>query len=145
MNKILFILGSVIFLSGCSKVSHLQELLTMKSLSDNQALQEKYIEKQDEKFKELIEAIKNNRLEEYPNKESFLKIFGEPIFSKEVKRQEQDLDEWLYRYSAKLFGSEKVYVYFDKPGKLISWRYLEEPKKKENENKESFRAKEAKP
>ena len=118
-----FILA-LIFLCGCAKLAHLEELLTLKSLSDNQVEQAKYIEAQDKKFKALLEAVENNRLDQYPNQRSFLKAFGQPIFTKKVKKENQQLEQWLYRYGAKFEGSEKVYLYFDDSGNLVSWKHI---------------------
>lgn len=114
-------------LSGCAKLAHLQELLTLKGLSDNQAAQQKYVEKQDKRFEQLLEAVKANRMNEFSDQKAFLKAFGEPIFKKSTDTSGQ---KWLYRYTAKLFGSEKVYLYFDQSGKLLNYEHV-----KPNSNK----------
>ena len=120
---ILFFLGQ----AGCAKVAHMQELLTLKSLSDNQAQQEKYVESQDKKFGQLLEAVKANRISQYPNQKSILNAFGEPILR---KKKADNTEQWVYRYSAKLFNSEKVCVYFDREGKLTRFEHiLPEPAK----------------
>ena len=131
MFRILILIVGLIFLNGCAKIAHLQELLTMKALSDNQDAQSKDVKKQDEKFKKLLEVVNNNQMSQYPNKKSFLKAFGEPIFFKEIEKDGQKLEQWLYRYSTKLFDSERMYIYFDREGKLVSWRHVkpEETKK----------------
>ena len=106
---------------GCAKVAHMQELLTLKALSDNQTQQAKYIEGQDKKFEKLLETLKTGQLQKYPNQKAILKTFGEPIFKKTMTDSSQ---EWLYRYAAKLFDSEKVYLYFDADGHLKHWKHI---------------------
>ncbi|MFA5059597.1 MAG: hypothetical protein WC676_03120 [Candidatus Omnitrophota bacterium] len=131
MKKEIIILsfGLIIF-CGCAKLAHLEELLTLKSFSDNQAQQVKYVEVQDKKFALLLEAIKNDQMKDHPDKKEFLKTFGQPILAKRVVENGVELEEYLYRYSAKLSGSEKVYVYFDAQGKISRWRYVEPEKRK---------------
>jgi hypothetical protein len=123
-------------MGGCAKIAHLNELLVMKALSDNQTIQERYIVEQDKKFEKLLEVVKDNRLQEFPDQKSFLKNFGEPLFSKVIKKEGKDLEEWMYRYSARLFHSEKVYLYFDPSGKLVSFKHVKADLNKEIQQKE---------
>ena len=108
-------------MGGCAKVAHMQELLTLKALSDNQTQQAKYIEQQDKKFEKLLETLKAGQLQKYSNQKAILSAFGEPIFKETTKDSSQ---KWLYRYAAELFGSEKVYLYFDADGQLIHWKHI---------------------
>ncbi len=132
MNKIFISLLGVVFLSGCAKLAHLDDLLRLKSLSDNQAQQRKYVEEQNKKFEALLDIVKNNRIHEYPNKESFLKAFGGPIFAKKIQRDDKTLEQWLYRYAQKLSGSEKVYVYFDEAGNFVDFKHVKSENKTAN-------------
>ena len=120
--RILMIILAAVWLGGCAKLAHLKELLTLKTLSENQAEQKKYIDRQNKKFEGLLIAVNNNELAKYPDKKSILKEFGEPILTKTVFEDEEVREEWLYRYSAKLSGSEKVYLYFDVTGRLVNWK-----------------------
>ena len=125
MFSCFFLILILLTFQGCATVSHLQELLTMQSLSDNQTHQEKFVQKENERFEKLLDAVKSNRLSEYPDQESFLQAFGEPIFSKERKREGKKVEEWLYRYAARLFDSDKVYLYFDESERLIDFEYVQ--------------------
>ena len=109
-------------LGGCSTVAHLDQLLTLQEISKNSDMQQKYVGEQDQKFAQLRDAVKNNAMSSYPDKASILASFGNPIFTKSTR---DNLEKWLYRYSAKLSGSEKVYLYFDSAGVLVKWEYLE--------------------
>lgn len=132
MFPCLFLVLAIFYFQGCATLSHLEELLTMKALSDNQTQQEEFVLKENERFEKLLDVIKGDRLGEYPNKESFLQAFGEPIFSKERKRQGKKVEEWLYRYAARLFDSDKVYLYFDESGKLVDFDYVQYAGKKQD-------------
>ena len=125
MKKNFIVFFGLIFLAGCAKLAHLQELLTLKSLSDNQTTQHQYIQEQNKKFEALLDVIKNNRMSDYPDKKSFLRAFGEPIFSKTIKKDGKPLEKWLYRYAQKLSGHEKVYLYFDSSRKLLYWDHVQ--------------------
>src|SRR3989338_5984223 len=117
----LSLVGSFILLCGCSS---LPQLLTLKSYGDNQAAQKKYAETQDKSFEKLVKAVNDNRLQEYPDKKNFLKYFGDPIYTKNLVKQGQPVEEWLYRYAARFFNSEKVYLYFDPDGKLVDSKHV---------------------
>ena len=122
-HRMIYILFALSFFGqvGCAKMAHMQELLTLKALSDNQAQQAKYVEREDKKFTELLEAVKNNQLHQYPNQKSVLKAFGEPILR---RKKADNTEQWLYRYSARLSNSEKVYIYFDREGMLTRFEHI---------------------
>jgi hypothetical protein len=139
--KLFQVLLMVIFLSGCAKVAHLDQLLTIKAYSDNKDLQEKFILQQNQNFKKLLAAVKDGTLEPGTTHRVILKEFGAPILSRLTAADGKDLDVWLYRYATEYFNSEKVYLYFDQEGKLVKWDLVTpSPKEKssgETQNKES--------
>jgi len=120
----------MVIFNGCAKLAHMQELLTLKAMSDNGDEQRRFVEAQDSRFETLLEKVKNNQLGEYSSRKSIFRAFGEPIFTKQVQRNNQTQEQWLYRYATKFFDSPKVYLYFDNTGKLIDWQYFEVPEKK---------------
>ena len=115
---------SVVVLCGCAKLAHLQELLTLKELSDEQDRLAEFVDKRDKKFEELLAAVKNQSIDQYQDKKSILKRFGEPVLSRPVQEENHSLDEWLYRYTTQFIDSPKVYFYFDPEGKLKEWQYI---------------------
>ena len=131
MLKVIVVVCSFIFFSGCAKLAHLEELLRLKSLSENQAEQKKYVESQNKKFEVLLKTIHNGELSQYHDKKSIIKAFGEPIFTEVVEFDEQILEKWLYPYSEKLSGSEKVYLYFDTTGQCVNWQHFPAERKVE--------------
>ena len=125
MSKIciMFLLAMVI--CGCAKVSHLDQLLTLKGLADEQDLMGEYIDAQDEEFELMLDEMKAGTLDQYLNKRKIVRAFGDPIFVKTIERNEQQLEVWLYRYAAEFFGSEKIYLYFDSDENLVDSEYFE--------------------
>ena len=124
MRRLIFISLVVIALSGCSALSHLNELFALKAIGDEQKAMDREVEKQDKKFKLLIEEIQKGNIKEYPNKKSVARRFGEPVLSEQVDKDGVLKELWIYRYSAKFFDSDKAYLYFDPSGNLINWQYV---------------------
>lgn len=132
MDRKLIVLVGLIVLSGCAKLAHLQELLTLKTLSDNQTLQKKYIEEQNKKFQAILDVVNGNGLNDYPDKKSCRTAFGEPIFVKKVEKEGEKMEQWLYRPAREFFGAEKVYLYFDEAGALRGFKHTKPGKNQGN-------------
>ncbi len=124
MRRILSLFCLLFLLTSCAKLEHLQELLTLKDLSDDRDQQDIYVKNHNESFERLLAAVKSNFLNQFPDKKSFLKKIGKPILIKQVVWNGESLQRWLYRYSNKSLGSAKVYLYFDQAGKLKYWQYF---------------------
>jgi hypothetical protein len=114
----------ILVFSGCAKVSHMQELLRLKGYSQNKDWQVNVVQEQNKRFEHLLIAAKNGTLKQYPNQESIWSNFGQPIFDKKVKMDDSVYQVWMYRYSTKLFGSDKVYLYFDFEGQLRMYDFF---------------------
>ena len=110
--------------SGCAILENRRELSTLSDYSREQDALHCYVNNQDKRFKKLIEVVKNNRIKEYPTSKSILRSFGKPVLIKNVGRDGKPLEQWMYRYTAKLLGSEKVFLYFDGAKYLADWEYL---------------------
>lgn len=121
MKKILALVLGLVIMSGCASVD---KLLTLQGLSANQDAQKRDVEAQNKQFKKLLITIKENRIQEYPTQESFIKDFGEPIYIRKITRDNQPLDQWLYRKTQQLIDAEKVYVYFDESGRFVSFEHI---------------------
>ena len=130
MRKLIFLVTIVIFSSGCMKLrqlAHLGPMLTLKSVSDNGEVKKQYVTEYDARFEQLLEAAKSGTLQQYSNQSDFLEHFGTPIYKRTMVRNAQMTEEWMYRYATKLSNSERVYLYFDDTGKLISWKHVNPP------------------
>ncbi|MCB9772458.1 MAG: hypothetical protein H6754_07910 [Candidatus Omnitrophica bacterium] len=109
--------------TGCAKVAHMQELLRLKGYSEEKDRQELLVENQNKRFERLLAAVKSNQLENFPDQRSIWMSFGEPVFEKKITLAQTPYTVWMYRYSTKFFGSEKVYLYFDEKRNLSSFDF----------------------
>ncbi len=123
--KTILCLLFVVFLSGCAKLSNLQELLTLKDLSEDQDRQVKVIERQEGNFQKILKAVEKNDLAQYPGVEEFRNAFGEPVLMQEVRRNGVPLQQWMYCHPTDVLKSSRVYVYFDEDGKRLDWKFVE--------------------
>ncbi|VAW16028.1 hypothetical protein MNBD_BACTEROID05-792 [hydrothermal vent metagenome] len=112
----------LVLLAGCTKVKHLDQLMTLKGLADSHKDMAEYVDKKDQLFVLLKEKIESNELETERLKKSILKEFGEPILKRSVYDQEFIRELWLYRYQTRYFEGSKVYLYFDDQNKLLDWK-----------------------
>ena len=126
MNKRIFFLVTVLLSSGCAKLAHLDQLLTLKAISENREEQKKFVKAQDKNFDRLVEAAKKDQLKDYSTSQKFLAAFGEPLLKHSAVCESQACEEWLYRHATKYFNGEKVYVYFQKE-KLHHWEHIVPP------------------
>ena len=117
----LVFLGIFVF-SGCSAISNMDKLLTLKSLGDDQQQMQNYVDKQNKLFQKLLADSKEDRLTYGMSQRKFLRIYGEPVISWKSKRGPAE-DVFLYRHPMKYFNSDKVYIYFDSSQQLISYDY----------------------
>ena len=113
----------VIFASGCAKLAHLDQLLTLKGLSDEQTQMGKEIERQDARFDNLVAAVQEGSISKYKDQKSVTGQFGSPIFTEKIEEDGRSLEVWAYRYAAQFFDSPKVYLYWDQAGQLVRWEY----------------------
>ena len=127
MKKFIFIFCVAFFLSGCSKLAHLDQLLTLKAMGENKDQQRKFVKQQDQNFERILQACRENRLAQYPDSKSIAKAFGTPITVSEEVKDGVSRIKWLYRYSIKMLSADKVYLYFSSDGRLIEWQYVERP------------------
>lgn len=131
MRKVFFFICALLVSTGCAKIQHLPQLLTLKDLQDDGILLQKDIDAYNKKFQALIEAYKAGQLAQYPDQKSIRKNFGAPIQKKEVLLKDMVVDRWLYHRAVKYYGKEKIYLFFTKDGKLMSWEYVPGEQKKE--------------
>ena len=125
MRKSIVFIISVVLLTGCAKLKHLDQLLTLKGLADEQAALAEYVDERDQQFESMLKEAKAGTLDQYRTKKEFRRIFGEPVYARTKQEGDQALEIWLYRYAAEFFGSEKIYLYFDPDGNLLKSEYME--------------------
>ena len=123
MRKVLSLGFILLFLSGCAKLQHMDQLLTLKGVADEQKRQQSYIEKQDKKFEQLRESVQTDKIKKFSNQKQIFSKFGQPIYSRSIEKNGQTLELWVYRYMVQYFNSDKVNLYFDSDGKLVESAY----------------------
>lgn len=124
IKKIFSLFVCLLLLSSCSIIKHKDQLLALKRLGDDQARQEQFLKRQEKKFRLLLSDYEKGRLKQGTAQKNILSRYGEPI---SVKEQLEDpsgvTEEFVYRHPEQFFGSEKIYLYFNKDSKLINWQY----------------------
>ncbi len=130
MKRLVNLLIVTIFFSGCSILGHMDELLTLKAVGDEQAAMDREVGQQKKKFALLVEATKKDSfLKDYSTKDKIRRRFGDPVFTRPETKDGQELELWLYRHGTKFSEGDKVYLYFNPTANLMSWEYVEAPKK----------------
>ena len=124
MKYIIILFLGLFVVSGCAKISHLDQLLTLKGLADEQEQLKLYVEEQDEKFNLMLEEMKAGTLGLYLNKGKIYRTFGDPVYVKKTNKNDQEMEIWLYRYATEFFDSEKIYLTFDSNENLIETEYV---------------------
>ena len=121
-RKFLFIvwcLDCLICLEACTSLGPLKTLI---QLGKNQKLQQKALDQETENFRRVRAYLNSNTIEQNIAQEEALELFGYPVLI--IPREEGE--RWIYKESeSSWFGGEKVYLYFNKEGRLTSWEYLE--------------------
>ena len=76
-------------------------------------------------YDDLTRVIAQGHIGDYKDQASFVHSFGEPILKKGLSNGTQ---RWLYRHAIYRLSKDKVYVYFDRDGKMTKWEKLPCPK-----------------
>ncbi len=126
MKKIIpYVLVLLLGLSGCTIIENLDEISILGDYSREKDNQHRLVKSINDLYDALTKAIAQRAIREYKDESSFVHSFGEPILKKDLSDGGQ---RWLYRYAIYRFAKDKVYVYFDRNGKMIKWEKLPCPK-----------------
>lgn len=123
ISRAFILIFSLLALTSCAKLQHLDELLTLKGLSDEQAQMGKEIERQDARFERLVAAVQEGSIGKYKNQKNVSGQFGPPVYIENDQEDGRSIEVWVYRYAARFFDSPKVYLYWDQAGQLVRWEY----------------------
>ena len=116
--KKLGFMAVLLCLSGCHVLDHLGQLSVLGDYSREKDNQGRLIKSNDANYDALVKAIDLDRIRDYKDEASILHSFGEPILKKGLV---DGVQRWLYRYAIYKTAKTKVYVYFDRYGKMIKW------------------------
>ncbi len=97
---------------GCS-----QPLRTLMSVGAEQKAQQKIIETQETRFKNVLKEARAGSIKNGVSRENIIARYGEPVLDKG--------SYFLYRDPVDYFNSPKVYLDFDEKGALIATRIEE--------------------
>ena len=125
IRSIAFVLVLFLGLSGCAILDNTDEISTLGNYSREKDGQHRDVKTIKDHYDALTKAIDQNALGKYGDKVSFTHTFGEPILKKDLSDGTQ---RWLYRYAIYRLARDKVYVYFDRSGKMVKWERLTCPK-----------------
>lgn len=109
-----------LFISGCFFLP--ENLKTLKNVGDSQKEINSYLSRQVKLFNRLLADLKRNALRPGISKERFIRIYGDPVISKEIAGPSGNT-MLLYRHPTNYFKSDRVYLYFDREEKLLRWEY----------------------
>ena len=122
-RRILTCLILLPLLSGCAKIEHLPQLLTLKSYADYGDAADKYVDQTNELFVKLKGDIAGEHLKVGTASADVLTTYGKPILKERISARDAAAaqEKWLYRHPTEFFKSDKVYLTFDSVGKLAKW------------------------
>ena len=116
-----FLVGWVVILSGCTLLTHKQQITALKNLAKEQEELEKYVNQQEILFDNLKNDIRDQRLRRGTPKEEILALYGEPIFCKASRDQDRRVETCFWRHPTQYFSSDLIFLNFDQDQKLFSW------------------------
>jgi len=111
--------------SGCVILENLDEISILGDYSREKENQHHLVKSIDDHYDALIKIIDQGHIGDYKTQASWVHSFGEPLLKKDLKDGGQ---RWLYRHAVYRLSKDKVYVYFDRDGKMIKWEKLPCPK-----------------
>ena len=111
-------LALLVLSSGCSMLSHLDQIMAMSDYSKDKDAQHRMVKQINARYDQLVAAIQSGDIKKYPQQWAIRNAFGDPILIKSVNGQEQ----WLYRHTIPMKAKDKVWLYFDKEEKLVKYK-----------------------
>ena len=116
-----YLLTVLLSLSGCTIIAHNGELSALGDYSRDKDNQHRLVKSIDDHYDAMTKAIDQKAIGNYKDETSFVYSFWDPISKKDLSDGTQ---RWLYRYAIFRFAKDKVYVYFDRSGKMIKWEKI---------------------
>lgn len=111
-------------------MAHMDELLTLKSVSDNQRDIDIYLKKQEKGFTKLLADIRSNKLRKGESKNYLISTYFEPVLTKKAGDLKDIREVLLYRHPTEYFKSDRIYLYINNKGRLAYWEL--KPAEEEN-------------
>ena len=124
MRACLLLVVLALTAAGCAKLAHLQELLTLKALSEEKDAQEKFVNEEFARFERVAQAVDHGTISSFETGEKILKEFGRPMASQVITRDGQQFQQWLYRHPILAQAKTRVYLYLTPESRLVYWEHL---------------------
>jgi hypothetical protein len=113
-TKLIF--AAIALISFCA-AAHAEGLDTLIEVSRSQAQIQKDYDRQTKAFESVKRAIEKGKLKSGESKGSIRSSYGEPVIV--LEKGDASPEMWVYKSAASsYFGGEKIYLTFDKKGKL---------------------------
>ena len=114
----IFLIIISIGISGCAglggKVNTLQML---RKLGQNDKLKQRVLKQETANFQRVKNYIDSNKIKRGISTKFAIKKFGEPV----LVFSDPEGEKWIYKRSdVDWIGGEKIYLFFDKQGSLVS-------------------------
>lgn len=120
---------AMILLSGCVYFTHLDEVMFLKSLDNNQKEMQAELDREEELYTQLKTDIDNGRLHKLMKKRKIFHLYGEPILCKLAEGQVGIKETCIYRDpAAKGLFAQMILLNFDAQDRLSSWQ-IQDPEK----------------
>lgn len=120
INAIVIILCLWLSTSGCAAIDSSQQLILLKTLSQNQARMNSYVARQEALFYKLEKHLAAGKIRVGISQEAVRRTYGEPITSFLSREKYPGTEVLLYRHPIRYFSSPRIYLYFDAKGKLVA-------------------------
>lgn len=132
-NKIFYIyvfslILSVISISGCVYLTHLDETLFMKGLGDSQKEMQAELNREEKLYNKLKADIDNGRLKKLTKKQRIFRLYGEPDLCKLAEGQSAIKETCIYRKPTGGLLTEVILLNLDSQDRLYSWQIQESGK-----------------
>ena len=119
---IFFLSLTVISLSGCVYLAHLDEAMFMKSLKDSQGEMQAELKKEEKLYNKLKTDIDRGRLNHLTGKRRIFSLYGEPALCRPAEGQAGIKETCIYRNPAGGLLSEVILLNLDGQERLYSWQ-----------------------
>lgn len=125
----LFVL--ILVLGGCAIIRDFEGIMTLKRYNASQVELQRYVDRQTKLFDRLVSDIKADKLDKGTTEARIVRMYGDPIFVKNIDDGSPAKEKLLFRHPMNYFTSDKVYMYFDENKKLLYWKYVPYVEKKD--------------
>ncbi|MFA5200185.1 MAG: hypothetical protein WC442_04675 [Candidatus Omnitrophota bacterium] len=109
---------TMVFLPGCVYLSHLDEVMFMRSLEESQKDMQAEINREEKLYKRLKTDIDNGNLNKQTKKQIIYARYGEPTLCRPADGRDEIRETCMYRKPA---GGELILLNLSAQDKLISW------------------------